>query len=264
MAFEERLALLCEKAQKDYDEYMGYIYRLHGTGIAKEAMKIVVMEEMLSQIKNGQFEHPFDVELLLYHDHPLLAAYGQWEQSEFGIMTAVNENVNEFLVKTRNQLAEMQGRYDTLAPCEQERIMEYHNREIAVFDYLQNKEIREKNMAELMEEIDQDYKGCQEYIKYSLDMAGEHPTDFADTMQTVYEYMKSYDGYTDEQLEALNSLPNPLASVQIAFKELVQDGPADEKTIERAIAMVVQMEQAFQREHGAEQAQGRDDDGLDR
>ena len=75
-------------------------------GVFKEARKIAVMEEMLSQIKNGQFDHPYDVELLLYHDHPLLAAYGQWEQDGPCIGFTVNESVNGFLAKTRNQLAE--------------------------------------------------------------------------------------------------------------------------------------------------------------
>ena len=106
MPFEERFALLCERAQTDYDEYLREVARMGAPGVFKEARKITVMEEMLSQIKSGQFDHPFDVELLLYHDHPLLAAYGQWEQDGPGIGFTVNESVNGFLAKTRNQLAE--------------------------------------------------------------------------------------------------------------------------------------------------------------
>jgi len=151
MPFEERFALLCERAQKDYDEYLREVAHMDAPGVFKEAMKIVVMEEMLSQIKNGQFDHPYDVELLLYHEHPLQAAYGQWEKSEFGIMTVINETVNELLCRTRENLTDMQARYDTLPPGEQVRVLEYHNRRLDVYNYLQGAEEQAREHDDDME-----------------------------------------------------------------------------------------------------------------
>jgi len=53
-----------------------------------------------------------------------------------------NETINGFLTDTREKITDMQARYDVLPSEEQEKIMEYNNRELAVFDYLQAREIR--------------------------------------------------------------------------------------------------------------------------
>jgi len=259
MPFEERFAMLCERAKRDFDEYLWDVAVMDAPEFFKEAKKIVVMEEMLSQIKSGQFDHPLDVELLLYHDHPLLAAYNQWEQDGLGITAAVNEGVNVFLAKTRNQLVKTQAQYDTLSPDEQARIMEYKNRKIAVFDYLQ---VREESLAELMERLDRDYADCQIYTENCTNLDGEYPADFANAIEAIYQRMKTY-GYTDEQLAAANRLSNPLSSAYFAYKEIIPHGSLDEETIDRAITLTTGTDRAAARDNSAEEAQGQDD-GLDR
>jgi len=141
-SFEERFALLCEKVQRDFDGYMEAVAHMDSADVIKEAMKIAVMEEILSQLKNRQFDHPFEVEQLLYYDQPLFAVYSKWEKSEFGIITVVNETINGFLTDTREKITDMQAQYDVLSSEEQEKIMEYSNRELVVFDYLQAREIQ--------------------------------------------------------------------------------------------------------------------------
>lgn len=143
MSQEERTELLCRMAQKDYEEYMSDVSCMDGPDVVKEAMKIAVMGEMLSQIKTGQFSHPFDVELLLCHAHPLAAAYELWEQSGIGITMAVNEAVNEFLVQTRNTIEQMDQQFDRLPPFEQAMLIDYHNRNLAAHDAIRNQTIDE-------------------------------------------------------------------------------------------------------------------------
>jgi len=157
-------------------------------------------------------------------------------------------------------ITEMKERYNTLQPEEQARVMEYYNRRVAILEHPQNREIRENRRAELMEYINRDYSDCRAYIREYASVEDECHANLAETIQTVYEGMKSYNGYTDEQLAALNKLPDPLTNVYRAFQSISPDSSVDEKTIARAIAIAA----ATGHENDMGLSAERDDDDLDR
>jgi hypothetical protein len=264
MAFEERLTLLVERVQAEYDEYMKNVLTLDSKCIVKEARKIAVMEEVLSQIASGIIDHPYDVEILLTFDQPLAASYGHWENNsgEDAFMEGIAASMSGFLTVTRDELAEKMGRYDSLTPEEQERIMEYHNHELAVFDHLQEQEFREKYIEELTQTIQKEFAAFRAYMEIN------HATDqpYYEDTKAIRDGLLDFDRYTTQQLSALTKVYGILSSVYngLDSMRLVH---ADEKEAIRSTVIAMAdsiIESDRSRQEAQEEPEPDEDDELDR